>query len=85
MKTEHAAVAAIIRKELRRRGITGTVKSRGATSTGPSLVAVAVRDIPHVVVRELETFCRQYEYGWSYENRADGHPEQVQFISVLLR
>ena len=27
MKTEHAQVASIIRKELRRLGITGTVKS----------------------------------------------------------
>lgn len=57
MKTEHAAVAAIIRKELRRLGITGTVKSRVGA------VNVSAWNISPVVVRELTAFCSRYEYG----------------------
>jgi hypothetical protein len=57
MKTEHAAVAAIIRKELKRLGITGTVKSRVGA------VNVSTWNISPAVVRELESFCSRYEYG----------------------
>ena len=83
MKTEHAQVASIIRKELRRLGITGTVKSRVGA------VNVSTWNISPVVVRELEAFCQRYELGhfdptddcYKYENRDDSIP-QVRYVFI---
>ena len=83
MKTAHAAVAAIIRKELKRLGITGTVKSRVGA------VNVSTWNISPVVVRELTAFCQRYELGhfdptddcYKYENRDDTIP-QVRYVFI---
>ena len=83
MKTEHAAVAAIIRKELKRLGIKGTVKSRCGA------VNVATWNISPVVVREIEGFCSRYRMGhfdptddsYRHDNRDDSIP-QVPYLFV---
>lgn len=83
MKTEHAQVASIIRKELRRLGITGTVKSRVGA------VNVSAWNISPVVVRELESFCSRYQMGhfdptddsYRHDSRDDSIP-QVPYVFV---
>ena len=87
-KSNHAAVAAIARKELKRLGIKGT--ATGRMSGGASSVTVTAWDISPIVARELATFCRRYELGtfdgaddcYRYDNRDESIP-QVRYCSLV--
>lgn len=87
-KSNHAAVAAIARKEIKRLGIKGT--ATGRMSGGSDAVTVTAWDISPIVARELATFCRRYELGtfdgiddcYRYDNRDPSIP-QVRYCSVV--
>ena len=87
-KSDHAQVAAIARKELKRLGIKGT--ATGRMSAGSDAVTVTAWDISPIVARELKAFCRRYEIGtpnpvadcYDYDNRDPSIP-QVTYCSVV--
>lgn len=89
-KSNHAAAAAAIRAELKRRGIAGTVRSR--SYAGGSSITVQVTDLPWRVAVDLKVFCSEYQQGsfdsmedcYRYDNRREGLP-QVQYVFVENR
>ena len=86
-QSNHAAAAAAIRAELKRRGIAGTVRAH--SYSGGSSVNANVADLPPGVAAELDAFCGAYEYGsfdgstdcYEYSNRREDLP-QVKFVFV---
>ena len=84
-QSNHAAAAAAIRAELKRRGIAGTVRSR-SYSLGSS-INVDVADLAPRAAIDLRFFCSDYEYGsfdsstdcYEYSNRREELP-QVKFV-----
>jgi len=86
-KSNHAAAAAAIRAELKRRGIAGTVRGRGYS--GGNSVNVTVTDLPPREAIALKVFCWDYQVGsfdgatdcYEYSNRSDDLP-QVKFVFV---
>lgn len=85
--SDHAAVAAIIRRELKQRGIRGRVKS--SAYSGGTSVSVHVTDLPPAQCLALREFCSPYEYGsfdgmtdcYEYTNARDDIP-QVKYLFV---
>lgn len=89
-KSDHAAAAAAIRAELKRRGIAGTVRSK--SYSGGSSITVQTTDLPWRVAVDLKVFCSDYQNGsydsmedcYRYDNRREGCP-QVKFVFVENR
>ena len=87
-KSNHAAVAAIARKEIKRLGIKGT--ATGRMSGGTSSVTVTAWDISPIVARELKAFCLRYQIGtpnpvadcYDYDNRDESIPQCI-YVNVL--
>ena len=85
--SNQAQVAKLIKAELKRLGVIGSVKSK--SYAGGNSVRVKVLDQPPGVVKAIETFCNQFEYGsfngmidlYEYTNRRNDIP-QVKFIFV---
>ena len=81
----HAEVAQLIRKELKRRGIKGKVHS--SSFAGGNAVDIYLQDQPPRIVRELNEFCGQFQYGsfnsmndlYEYTNRRSDIP-QVKYL-----
>ena len=86
-QSNHAAAAAAIRAELKRRGIAGIVRSR-SYSLGSS-ANVHVTDLAPRAAIDLQVFCSDYEHGsfdsstdcYNYSNRRADLP-QVKFVFV---
>ena len=86
-QSNHAAAAAAIRAELKRRGIAGTVRAH--SYSGGSSVNANVADLPPGIAAQLDAFCRSYECGsfdsstdcYDYSNRRADLP-QVKFVFV---
>lgn len=83
----HAAAAKAIRQELKKHGIKGTVKS--STYAGGSSVNVKVENLEPWVVKKIESFANQFQYGhfdgmndiYEYSNSNDDIP-QVKYVFV---
>lgn len=91
-KSTHAAAAAQIRAEMKRLGLTGTVRSY--SYSGGNSVHITVTCTGADMLEKfsaLETFASQYQYGhfdgmvdlYEYSNRRDDLP-QVKFVIVSL-
>ncbi len=61
MKSEQSQVASIIRKEMKKHSIKGTVKSR--SFAGGNAVDIAVEDLLPSVVNKLKAFADQFQSG----------------------
>lgn len=83
----HAAAAKAIRAELKKNGIKAKVRS-SSFSMGNS-VSVTVFDQTPMTMREIESYCNQFQYGhfdgmqdlYEHSNRREDIP-QVKFVSV---
>ena len=84
--TEHAHAAKLIRKELKRRGMKCTVRS-SSFAGGNSVNVHVYEDLRPEVREDLESWCKQFEYGtfdgmtdcYHYDNRRDDIP-QVKYV-----
>jgi len=87
MKSSQSQVAAIIRKELKKFGISAKVTSKGY-SMGDS-VNVSVTDQPPWVVAKIRDFCEPFQYGhfngmediYEYSNSREDIP-QTKYLNV---
>lgn len=88
--SQQAQVASIIRKEIKARGLIGTVKASQAAGT--TSVSVILQDACPKDLAELEQFTKPYKYGhfdgmtdsYEYSNSRDDIP-QVRFLRVSAK
>ena len=87
--TEAAQVAKIIRKELKKNGIKGTVRS--SNYSGGNSVRVSTEELPPWTIQKIEEFCSSYKAGHFngmediYEYNSDRTGPTVHFIFVENR
>ena len=86
-KSAHAAAAAMIRKEMKKNGIKGSVRS--SSYSGGSSITVRVNDLTPWTLEALTRFVSGFQYGhfdgmydiYEYSNNRDDIP-QVRFTFV---
>ena len=89
-KSNHAAAAAMIRAELKRRGFKCSVTSE-SYSMGNSVRVRIVGDLMPATVKAINAYCDQFQYGhfdgmidcYEYSNRRDDLP-QSKYVHVEI-